>query len=106
MYSRVTLLEIDTMRTTVESAVELFEERVLPHLREQDGYEGVVVLANDDGKAMLVSVWKTEDAAIASADFATAALEEFVTLFRSPPGREQYEVRFAEMPAAVAVAAP
>ena len=98
MYSRVTLLEIDTLRTTVDEAVELFEEEVLPALREQAGYEGVVVLANPDGKAMLVSVWETEEAAIASTAFASAALEQFVTLFRAAPGREQYEVRLAEMP--------
>jgi hypothetical protein len=98
MYSRVTLLEIDTLRTTVGDAVELFQEQVLPTLREQDGYEGVIVLANPDGKAVLVSIWETEEDAIASAGFARGALEQFVTLFRSPPGREQYEVRFAEMP--------
>jgi hypothetical protein len=98
MYSRITLLEVDTLRTTVEDAVDLFTERVLPRLRDQRGYEGVVVLANPDGQAMLVSVWETEEAAAESAAFATDALDEFVTLFRSPPGREQYEVRFAEMP--------
>lgn len=98
MYSRVTLLEVDTLRTTVPAAVELFEELILPELREQDGYEGVVVLANPDGKAMLVSVWEDEEAANASAGFASHALEEFVTMFRSPPGREGYDVVFAEMP--------
>jgi hypothetical protein len=102
MYSRVTLLEIDTLRTTVDQAVELFEDSVLPDLREQDGYEGVVVFANPDGKALLVSVWDSEDDAAASADFAREALERFVTLFRAPPGREQYEVRLAEMPSVVA----
>jgi hypothetical protein len=76
----------------------LFEDRVLARLRDQEGYEGVVVLANPDGKAMLVSVWEDEDAANASADFAAEALEEFVTMFRSPPGREGYEVVLAEMP--------
>ena len=101
MYSRVTLLEIDTVRTTISAAIDLFEERVLPHLREQEGYEGVVVLANPDGKAMLVSVWEDEEAANASASFATGALEEFVTMFRSPPGREGYEVVLAEMPGVV-----
>jgi hypothetical protein len=101
MYSRVTLLEIDTLRTTVDEAVALFEDEVLPDLREQDGYEGVVVLANPDGKAMLVSVWETEDDAVASAEFARGALEQFVTLFRSPPGREQYEVMLAELPSVI-----
>jgi hypothetical protein len=101
MYSRVTLLEVDTLRTTVDEAVDLFEAEVLPDLREQHGYEGVVVLANPDGQAMLMSVWETEEDAIASAEFAREALEQFVTLFRSPPGREQYEVRFAEMPGVI-----
>jgi hypothetical protein len=98
MYSRVTQLEIDTLRTTIPAAVERFEELVLPALREQDGYEGVVVLANPDGKALLVSVWEDEDAASASAGFASHALEDFATMFRSPPGREGYDVVFAEMP--------
>lgn len=98
MYSRVTLLEIDTLRTTVDEAVELFETRVLPDLREQDGYEGIVVLANPDGKALLLSIWETEEAAAASARFAHDALEHFVTLFRAPAGREQYELRLADLP--------
>jgi quinol monooxygenase YgiN len=98
MYSRVTLLEIDTLRTTIPAAVELFEELVLPGLREQEGYEGVVVLANPDGKAMLVSVWEDEAAAEASAGFASHALADFATMFRSPPGREGYDVVLAEMP--------
>jgi hypothetical protein len=98
MYSRVTLLEIDTLRTTIPAAVERFEELVLPGLREQDGYEGVVVLANPDGKALLVSVWEDEDAANASAGFASHALDDFATMFRSPPGREGYDVVLAEMP--------
>jgi hypothetical protein len=101
MYSRVTLLEVDTLRTTVAEAVDLFEAEVLPALREQEGYEGVVVLANPDGKAMLLSVWGTDDDALASAEFARGALEQFVTLFRSPPGREQYEVRLVEMPGVI-----
>ena len=102
MYSRVTLLEIDTLRTTVDEAVELFDRLVLPNLRAEDGYEGVVVLANPDGKAMLVSFWETEEDAAASAAFASAALERFVTLFRAPPGREQYELRLADMPDLIA----
>jgi len=98
MYSRVTLLEIDTMRATVGEAVRLFEEQVLPELREHEGYDGVAVLATPDGKGMIVSFWDTEETATAAAGFATEALERYVTLFRSPPGREQYEVVLAELP--------
>ena len=98
MFSRVTLLEIDTLRITIPEAVAMFEDKVLPQLREQEGYEGVVVLANPEGKAMLVSVWEDEEAARASAGFAAGALEEFVAIFRAPPGRDHYEVVLAEMP--------
>jgi hypothetical protein len=38
VYSRVTLLEIDTVRIDLDSALELFRERVLPQVREQPGY--------------------------------------------------------------------
>lgn len=99
MYSRVTLLEIDTVRHTVGGAVELFREAVLPRLRELDGYEGIFVLATPEGKGLLMSLWESEEAAEASTAFAAEELERFVTLFRAPPGREQYEVVLAEPPA-------
>jgi hypothetical protein len=98
VYSRVTLLEIDTMRITLGDAVALFEEQVLPHLRELDGYEGVIVLTTPEGKGMLLSLWATEEEAAASASFASAELERLMTLFRAPPGREHYEVAFADVP--------
>jgi hypothetical protein len=62
------------------------------------GYEGVTVLVTPEGKGMIVSFWDTEEAVEASAGLAATAVEEFVTLYRSPPGREHYRVAFAEMP--------
>ncbi len=103
MYSRVTLLEIDTMRIGVDEAVAVFKDQVLPSLEELDGYAGVAVLATPEGKGMIITVWDTEEAADEAAQFATSAVEDRITLFRSPPGREHYEVVLADMPA-VAVA--
>jgi heme-degrading monooxygenase HmoA len=99
VYSRVTLLEIDPLRADVESAFAMFRARVLPRLRDQDGFEGVLVLATPEGQAMLVSFWATEEAAEATAEtgFYAEALAEHATLFRSPPGRERYEVLHAEL---------
>ncbi len=97
MYSRVTLLEIDTTRVGVEDALERFTDEVLPELRAQDGYEGVIVLTTPEGRGMIVTVWETEEAAAGTAGFAAAALDRYVTLFRAPPGREYYEVALAEM---------
>ena len=103
MYSRVTLLEIDTMRIGVDEAVAVFREQVLPSLEELDGYAGVAVLATPEGKGMIITAWDTEEAADEAAQFANTAVEDRITLFRSPPGREHYEVVLADMPA-VAVA--
>jgi hypothetical protein len=98
MYSRVTLLEIDTMRVDVSEAVELFRAAVQPGLAALPGYEGSTVLATPEGKGMILSYWATEADAQAAARFATGELERYVTLFKSPPGREQYEVAFADFP--------
>ena len=98
MYSRVTLVEVDTVRTGIDEALALFAERVFPALREQDGYEGVLVLTTPEGKGMIVSFWESEEAADAASAFAAGALERHMTLFRAPPGREHYEVAFAELP--------
>ena len=98
MYSRVTLLEIDTLRTDVDDAVEDYETRFLPHLRELPGYEGVAVLVTPEGKGMVITFWDSEEAVESSAGFAATIVEEYVTLYRSPPGREHYKVAYAEMP--------
>ena len=38
MIARVTLAEIDAVRMSVDRAVRLFQESVIPALLEQDGY--------------------------------------------------------------------
>jgi hypothetical protein len=98
MYSRVTQLEIDTVRINVADAVAIFRDEVQPALHEQDGYAGATVLTTPDGKALLITVWETEEAAIAAAGFASEQLARYATLFASPPGRDYYEVAFADMP--------
>ena len=102
MYSRVTLLEIDTMRTDLDEVVERFTTDFLPGRRELPGFEGIVVLVTPEGKGMVVSLWGSEEAVAGSAAAAAGAAQEFVTLYRSPPGREHYRVAYAELPEAVA----
>jgi heme-degrading monooxygenase HmoA len=102
VYSRVTLLEVDTIRVDLDSALELFRERVLPRLREQDGYEGVYVLTTPEGKALIMSLWESEEAAAGDHyGFYDEQLEQHTTLFREPPGRERYEVSFVDAPSVV-----
>ena len=63
MYSRVTLLEIDTMRVDIDDAAALFRAHVAPGLSEQEGYEGAVALVTPEGKGMIITFWDTEDGA-------------------------------------------
>jgi len=101
MYARITLLEIDTLRVAVGTAVDLFVREIVPRLREQPGYCGVHVLTTPEGKALLMSLWATERDADASAEtgFYADLLAEYAALFRAPPGRERYEVAFEDSPA-------
>jgi hypothetical protein len=103
MYTRVTQLEIDTTRLDIDDGVRLFRQEVLPELRAQDGYAGTYVLANPDGKALLLSFWETEQDAEAQAErgFYADQLARFAAVFSSPPGRDRYELRFADQPVGV-----
>ena len=103
MYSRATLLEIDTTRIGLADAVALFEDEVLPRMQEQEGVEGVAVLTTPEGKAMIVSFWATEEDAADASGFAAGEIERYVALFASPPGREWYEVAYLEAPSVTAV---
>jgi heme-degrading monooxygenase HmoA len=103
MVARATVAEVDPVRISVQRAVELFEESVVPALREQDGYEGAYVLLSDEGKALVLTFWASDEAAEAGLaggrSFYAEQVEKFVTIYRAPPGRELYRVALADTPA-------
>ena len=100
MYARSTLLEIDTLRVSLDDALEQFQTMVLPQLREQPGFRGLYALTTPAGKAMLLTFWDTAEQADAGTEtgWYPEVLAEYTTLFRSPPGRETYEVNVAVPP--------
>jgi heme-degrading monooxygenase HmoA len=100
MVARVTLAEVDAVRTNVSAAIETFNESVLPALKEQEGYEGAYVLLSPEGKVLVLTFWENDAAARASrqSGFYSQQLEKFVTVFRAAPGREAYEVVAADSP--------
>jgi len=105
MVVRATVAEIDTVRMSVEHAVELYRESVVPALRGQDGYDGSYVLLSDEGKALVLTFWESDEAAEAGIaggrSFYAEQIEKFVTIYRSPPGRELYRVALVDAPAGV-----
>jgi heme-degrading monooxygenase HmoA len=100
MIARVTEAEVDAVRWSMPSAVELFRDSVLPALHAEDGFEGAYVLTTPEGKALVVTFWRDEEAADASIASGTYAeqVQKFVTIYSAPPGRETYEVAVADAP--------
>ena len=100
--ARVTTADIDTVRTSVEDAVDVFRDSVLPALHEQPGYEGSYVLLSPEGKALVLTFWRTVEEADAGTGGARSfygdQVAKFATIYRSPPGRESYDVVLAEAP--------
>ena len=99
MYARVTAFELDILRSPLKDALRLFEDRVLPELRIQPGYEGAYVLATPAGNGMLITLWRTESDAAEGvmSGFYDEQVAKFVTLLREPPGRDHYEVLFGDV---------
>ena len=100
MFARVTLLEIDTLRISVDAAVERFKEMVLPEMRKQEGYEGVYLLRTPEGKGLVMTLWASQEAAVRTVEsgFYDEQIAKLMSVFRAPPGREHYEVAFADVP--------
>ena len=100
MFARVTLFEIDTLRISLDDALEKFKELIVPEARKQEGYEGMYVMRTPEGKGVIMSLWASEEAAAAgvTSGYYDEQVAKFVALFSAPAGREHYEVVFAEAP--------
>ena len=103
MIARATTADIDFVRTSLDDAVEVFRTSVLPAHHEQPGYEGSYVLVSPEGKALVLTFWATTEAADAglagARSFYAEQVAKFATIYRSPPGRESYDVVLSESPA-------
>ena len=100
MHARVTLLEIDTVRVSLDDALELYKSEVVPRLRDEPGYCGTFVMSTPEGKGAVMTMWDTEEQAAVEVDhrFYGEILESYATFFRSPPGRERYEILYVDEP--------
>jgi heme-degrading monooxygenase HmoA len=107
MVVRATEAEIDVVRTNPADAIEVFEESVIPALREQEGYEGCYVLLSEEGKVLVLTFWESNEAARATrlSGFYAGQIGKLADLvvFRQDPGREAYDVVIAETPHEAAV---
>ena len=103
MFARITLFEIDTLRISLDSALERFREQVVPEVRKREGYKGLYVLRTPQGKGLIMSLWASQEAAQAGVEtgYYAEQVSKFMSMFRAPPGRDHYEVVLAEPPGAM-----
>ncbi|HET7177724.1 MAG TPA: hypothetical protein VFI63_03465 [Solirubrobacterales bacterium] len=101
MYARVTTLEVDTVRIGVDDALARYREQFVPRLAAQEGYEGVLVFSTPEGKGLVITLWDSEEAALAGTEdesgLYTEVIRSFMTVFRASPGRDHYELAYTDL---------
>jgi heme-degrading monooxygenase HmoA len=98
MFARVTTFEIDTLRISVNEALERFKATILPAVRAMPGYRGVYVMRTPDGRGLVLSLWNTAEEAQKGIEsgYYDEQIAKFVMVVKQPPGRDHYEVVFSE----------
>ena len=59
MYARVA--DIKAPNASPDAGVAFFQNVVLPDLRKLDGFTEAMLLTGEDGNALVISLWDTED---------------------------------------------
>ena len=66
MFARTTMAELDPVRMSVDDAVRVFKESVIPALHKQDGYEGSYVFVASEGGAKTIALNAADEVAVAA----------------------------------------
>jgi heme-degrading monooxygenase HmoA len=93
VHARVVSMEM--LPINVGEAVRIYQDRVLPAAREQEGFRGALMLTDPDtGEGLSISLWNSEDDMYASeaSGFYHRKLSELDALIISTPIRKHYEV--------------
>jgi len=93
MFARLLRIKIKIER--IDEAAKLFEESVIPLLKNQKGYKGAYFLTDrKTGVNIPITLWESEEDMLAteSSHFFQEQLVRFMTFFKAPPIREAYEV--------------
>ncbi len=93
MHARVVSMEM--LPIDVGKATRIYQDRVLPAAREQQGFRGALMLTDTGtGEGLSITLWGSEDDMHASeaSGFYHRKLSELDALFISTPVRKHYEV--------------
>jgi heme-degrading monooxygenase HmoA len=105
MHVRVTTLQwqIGKKIETIDEAIRIVEESIMPVTRQQPGFKGFLTLADRrGGKIILLTFWETEAALKAgeASGYYREQIAKFAhlsQLYVTPPYREVYELVLQEM---------
>jgi heme-degrading monooxygenase HmoA len=93
MYARVVRGQVSPDK--VDEVIRLWQEFVLPSVKQQKGFKGVRLLVErNSGKIMSMGLWQTEADFQATVEWNQAQIAKFTGLFAAtaPPIVEHYEV--------------
>lgn len=97
MHARVVSMEM--LPINVGEAVRIYQDRVVPAAKEQEGFRGALMLTDPDtGEGLSISFCNSEDDMHASeaGGFYHRKLSDLDDLFISTPVRKHYEVSAQE----------
>jgi heme-degrading monooxygenase HmoA len=78
-----------------EEAISLFQNNVVPRAKEQEGFKGIFLLADEEtNKFYSITLWETEDFLSASEKsmYLVKQLGSVASHFAMPPMTERFEV--------------
>ena len=92
MFARLTITQ--TKIDLLDEAVKVTKESVLPAAKSQKGFRGAYLLSQPNGKAIMISLWETEEDAVANekSGYYQEQLAKFKDMFTAPPVHEGYNV--------------
>lgn len=86
----------------LEEGICMFRDQVLPELEKQPGFEGAVLMADDDAQvAYSITFWKSEEELAATADSGKRLAEMAAQQLGVKVQIAHSDVPFAKFPAAV-----
>ena len=100
VYARMSTLEGSPEH--IDEGLRQVRENVLPQLKQQEGFEGMVALADrKTGKTLGITFWESEEALKASEEVAERMREDSAEAMSDTiAGVERYEVGLFEVPSA------
>jgi len=92
MFARLTSTQVKEDK--MDEAVKVTRDSVLPAAKSQKGFRGAYLLSQPKGKAIMISLWETEEDAVTGekSGYYQEQLAKFKDMFAAPPTHEGYEL--------------